>query len=513
MQSNPVLETRSLATESVIELVDVTVAFGDNVVLDGLSLAIRPHAITVIVGRSGAGKTVLLKTMLGLVRPTRGIVRLFGRDLAQVSEVELVELRRHLGMVFQNYALFDALSVEDNVEFPLREALHSPKRDAEKLAHEMLRVLGLAGTEALLPEELSGGMKKRVGLARALVGHPELVLFDEPTTGLDPLMVERVDAMIAEARRESEITAVVISHDLASVKRLADHVAFLDGGKILFEGSRDDFFHSELHPIRTLLDVARVSRSVNPEPLAEAPVLELIDVHKSFGDKHVLRGVNFSIRPHGITVLIGASGSGKSVIAKHLMGLLRPDRGRIVVFGTDLVPLGERELLEVRLRFGLVFQHAGLLDWLSVEDNVGFPLREHAVGRGETHRRVSDILGLLGLTPLAKRLPGELSAGERKRVGIARAMVGHPDIVIYDEPTTGQDPMRAFEIDELIQQTQRQFGVTSLVISHDMASTFRIAHRIAMLNEGRIVAYGTPAELLASADPYVQHFIRAATIA
>ena len=148
--------------EPVIELADVTVAFGDNLVLDGLDLVIRPRAVTVIVGRSGSGKTVLLKTMLGLVRPTRGIVRLFGRDLAQVSEVELVELRRHLGMVFQNYALFDALSVEDNVEFPLHESFDVPKRDAEKLAREMLRVLGLAGTEALLPEELSGGMMKRV---------------------------------------------------------------------------------------------------------------------------------------------------------------------------------------------------------------------------------------------------------------------------------------------------------------------------------------------------------------
>lgn len=149
----------------------------------------------------------------------------------------------------------------------------------------------------------------------------------------------------------------------------------------------------------------------------------------TFGDNHVLRGVSLSIRPHGITVLIGASGSGKSVIAKHLMGLLRPDGGRIVVFGSDLAPLGERELLELRHRFGLVFQHAGLLDWLSVEGNVGFPLREHAIGRAETHRRVSEMLELLELTPLAKRLPGDLSAGERKRVGIARAMVGHPEIV------------------------------------------------------------------------------------
>ncbi len=495
----------------MIELVDVTVAFGDKVVLDGLGLTIQRDTTTVIVGRSGSGKTVLLKTMLGLIRPTRGTVRLFGRDLATVSEVELVELRRRVGMLFQNYALFDGMSVERNVEFPLEEGQHISHELAETRAKEILALLGLAGSEQLLPGELSGGMKKRVSFARALVGHPELVLFDEPTTGLDPLMVERVDDMILRARRELGITAVIISHDMASVKRLADRVAFLDAGKIAFEGTTAEFFASQLPPIQEIRDVVPRIESNGAARVDEPPILQMIDVHRSFGDKQVLRGVDLAIAPREITVLIGASGSGKSVIAKHLMGLLRPDRGKVIAFGSDLATLSEPQLVALRRRFGLVFQHAGLLDWLSVEDNIAFPLREHHASRHDTKARVSEIIDQLDLRAVMNRLPGELSAGERKRVALARALVDRPDVVIYDEPTTGQDPVRAAEIDALITGTQQRFGVTSLVISHDMASTFRIAHHIAMLDQGKIVAWGTPAELRASSDAYVQRFLHAAT--
>lgn len=497
----------------VIELEDVSVAFGDKRVLDGLSLSIEPRTTTVIIGRSGSGKTVLLKTMLGLVHPDRGRVRLLGRDVSTVSEPELVELRRHASMLFQSYALFDGMSVEDNVEFPMNEGPRSSRTDAEHRAHELIHLLGLDGNEGLLPGELSGGMKKRVGLARALITRPDLVLFDEPTTGLDPLMVERVDGLIELARKEYGITAVIISHDLASVRRLADRVAFLHEGKIIFEGTYDELVDSQLAPVREFLDVARVPRIEQGAPEPAAPIIRMIDVHRSFGDKQVLRGVDLAIQPRSITVLIGASGSGKSVIAKHLLGLLKPDRGQIEVFGRDIVPLTERQMIGVRVRFGLVFQHAGLLDWLSVEDNVAFPLAEHGHrSRQHIRERVAPVLDQLGLTELAARMPSELSVGERKRVALARAMVSRPDVVIYDEPTTGQDPLRAFEIDNLILHAQERFGITSLVISHDLTSAFRIAHHIAMLHDGKIAAYGTPAELRASRDPYVQRFLRAAGV-
>jgi phospholipid/cholesterol/gamma-HCH transport system ATP-binding protein len=508
----------------VIELIDVSLAFGDKVVLDGLSLQIIPGKTTVIVGRSGSGKTVLLKLMMGLLRPDKGKVILFGRDLATVSDVEVLELRKRMGMLFQNYALFDALSVEENVGFTLTESSDLGRRDIDKLSEELIRILGLGGSERLLPSELSGGMKKRVSLARALVANPEVVLFDEPTTGLDPIMIAKVDEMIVLANRQYQITSVIISHDMASTQRLADRVGFLHDGKIIFYGDREAFTRSELPPIRTFLDGARttrLSRDAAPAapraaahaPIADPPIIELVDVYKKFGDKDVLRGVNLAIYPRRITVLIGASGSGKSVIMKHVMGLFKPDRGQIMVFDKDIVPMDALALNEIRTHFGLVFQHAALLDWLAVEDNIAFPLVERRQApRHEIRQRVDEILERLKLTEIRRRMPAEISSGQRKRVGIARAIVMRPEVMIYDEPTTGQDPLRTRDIDDMIQETQEQFEITSIVISHDMASTFRIAHMIAMLYQGQIAAYGTPDEVLASPHEHVQAFIHAGSV-
>src|SRR5262249_41195896 len=244
----------------VIELIDVSLAFADKQVLRGLNLQVVPGKTTVIVGRSGSGKSVLLKLMMGLLRPTSGRVILFGRDLAETSPVEVLELRKRMGMLFQNYALFDALTLDENVGFTLLENSELPRRDVMKLSHELIRILGLAGSERLLPAELSGGMKKRVSLARALISNPEVVLFDEPTTGLDPIMIEKVDEMIALAKKQFQITSVIISHDMASTKRLADRVGFLHDGRIIFTGTYDELVHCELPPVRSFIDGAGTSR-------------------------------------------------------------------------------------------------------------------------------------------------------------------------------------------------------------------------------------------------------------
>jgi ABC-type transporter Mla maintaining outer membrane lipid asymmetry ATPase subunit MlaF len=506
----------------VIKLEDVWVSFGDNHVLRGLNLEICPGKTTVIIGRSGSGKSVLLKLMMGLSRPDRGRVILFGKDLATCTPVEVIELRKRMGMLFQNYALFDALTVDENVAFSLHENSTLPSDEIDQLGHDLIKILNLTGSEKLLPSDLSGGMKKRVSLARALIANPEVVLFDEPTTGLDPIMIEAVDDMIALAKTQYQITSVIISHDMASTARLADRVAFLHDGQIIFTGSYDELIASDLPPIHAFVDGAgtsRLSRDAAVEaapaaaPITDAPVVELIDVSKSFGAKQVLRGVNLAIYPHKTTVIIGASGSGKSVIIKHIMGLFKPDSGQIKVFGKDIVPMKDTELNDVRTHFGLLFQNAALLDWLSVAGNVAFPLHERGgVPRGEQRERVDDILERLNIADIRDRMPGEISAGQRKRVGLARAIIMKPDIMIYDEPTTGQDPLRTRDIDNMIQETQERFDITSIVISHDMSSTFRIAHMIAMLYKGEIVAYGTPAELRASPNDHVQKFIHAGSV-
>jgi ABC-type transporter Mla maintaining outer membrane lipid asymmetry ATPase subunit MlaF len=512
------------ADKPAIELIDVSIGFGENQVLKGLNLKILPGIATVIVGRSGSGKSVLLKLMMGLLKPDRGKVMLFGRDLSTVSEVEMLELRKRMGMLFQNYALFDALTVERNVGFTLLENSKLPEREVMKMSSDLIQLLQLAGSERLLPAELSGGMKKRVSLGRALIARPEVVLFDEPTTGLDPIMIEKVDEMILLAKQEFHITSVIISHDMASTKRLSDRVAFLHNGQIAFYGTYDEMFSSDLPPVRAFCEGAQTSRLSRHSEVAEAPapqaetitdppIVELVNVDKVFGEKHVLRGVNLPIYPKKITVLIGASGSGKSVIIKHILGLFQPTSGQIKVFGEDIGKLGVEALQKVRTRVGLLFQHSALLDWLSVADNVAFPLVEHSnFSKKEIADKVQEILERLHIADLAKRMPAEISSGQKKRVGLARAIITRPEIMIYDEPTTGQDPIRTREVDDMIQETQQEFDITSIVISHDMASTFRIAHRIALLHEGRIAVYGTPAEVRACPDEHVQHFIHAGAV-
>jgi len=233
-------------------------------------------------------------------------------------------------------------------------------------------------------------------------------------------------------------------------------------------------------------------------------------VRKRFGDQEVLQGVDLDVERGKINVVIGGSGAGKSVILKHLIGLLKPDRGQILVDGVDIVPLDDVELLRVRTKFGMLFQYAALFDSMTVEENVMFPLVEHRrrqLTRARMREIVEDKLHQLGLYNIEKKYPAELSGGMRKRVGLARAIVLEPEILFYDEPTTGLDPIATKNVDEMIAEISQRLNVTSLVISHDMASTFRIGHRVSMLYKGRIVASGTPEQILRHPDPNLREFI------
>lgn len=235
---------------------------------------------------------------------------------------------------------------------------------------------------------------------------------------------------------------------------------------------------------------------------------------KSFGAKLVLDQVELDIERGKVNVIIGASGAGKSVLIKHFMSLLRPDRGSIFVDGTDIFALDSAALARFRRKFGLVFQFAALFDSLTVEENCAFPLREHTKkSKAEIKDIVRDRLAALGLDGFQAMYPGSLSGGQRKRVGLARALVLEPEILMFDEPTTGLDPLATRNVDEMILSVVERYNVTSVVISHDMASVFRIADRIAMLHERRILAAGTVDEIRDSRDPYVYDFIRTSGVA
>jgi phospholipid/cholesterol/gamma-HCH transport system ATP-binding protein len=236
-------------------------------------------------------------------------------------------------------------------------------------------------------------------------------------------------------------------------------------------------------------------------------MIQVAGLRKGFNGAEVLRGVDMEIREGETTVVIGRSGGGKSVLLKHLCGLLKPEAGQVIVDGVDIVPLREHELTPIRKKFGFLFQGAALFDSLTLFDNVAFPLREERRPEAEVERRVMEMLELVDLARARDKKPAELSGGMRKRAGLARACVARPKYMLYDEPTTGLDPIRADNINELILRMRDHLKVTGVAVTHDMTSAYKIADRIAMLHEGRIYAVGTPAEIQQSSDPVVQQFI------
>ena len=237
-------------------------------------------------------------------------------------------------------------------------------------------------------------------------------------------------------------------------------------------------------------------------------MIKIIDLHKSFGKQRVLDGVNLEIEGERTTVIIGSSGSGKSVLLKHIIGLLKPDSGQVLMDGIDITKLNEKNLDKIRKRFGMLFQEGALFDSMTVEENVAFPLREHTKMEDKRIREiVAERLRAVGLTGVENKMPSELSGGMKKRVGLARAVAMNPEIILFDEPTTGLDPIMAEAINNLIIDTQKNFNLTSIVISHDVSSIFRIGHKIAMLYKGRIIEYGTPEEIKESKNPVLTQFL------
>jgi phospholipid/cholesterol/gamma-HCH transport system ATP-binding protein len=237
-------------------------------------------------------------------------------------------------------------------------------------------------------------------------------------------------------------------------------------------------------------------------------MIRIIDLYKSFGPKPVLRGVNLEIGTGETMVVIGQSGSGKSVLLKHIIGMLKPDSGKVLVDGVDVTAMGARGKPAILRKFGMLFQGAALFDSLSVGENVAFGLRRYTKHtKKEIEAIVAESLAKVGLRGVEDLMPHELSGGMKKRVGLARAIAYKPEIILYDEPSTGIDPIRADSINDLINQMKRDLGVTSVVITHDMVSCYKVADRVAMLFNGVIVETGTPAEIQATANPIVRQFI------
>lgn len=238
----------------MLELREVTVRFGDRTILDGINLCVQERETLVILGASGSGKSTILRVLIGLVRPTAGRVYIDGEDVTDFSEEEWNRVREKMGFVFQYSALFDSMTVGENVAFALRRRGNLSEAEIAARVAEKLDLVGLAGREDLLPENLSGGMKKRVGLARAIVTDPAVVLYDEPTAGLDPIRSATVDRLIRTAQERLHTTSVVVTHELASAWRVADRMAFLHQGKFIMDGPAESFRTTTNPIVRAFLD-------------------------------------------------------------------------------------------------------------------------------------------------------------------------------------------------------------------------------------------------------------------
>jgi phospholipid/cholesterol/gamma-HCH transport system ATP-binding protein len=237
-------------------------------------------------------------------------------------------------------------------------------------------------------------------------------------------------------------------------------------------------------------------------------MIQVIDVHRSFGSQQVLRGINLRVQKGEILAIIGRSGSGKTVLLRLIIGLVRPNRGQILIEGTDIAQLSGRRLDRVRERFGMLFQGGALFDSMTVFDNVAFPLREKTdLPPSEIASQVQKMLENVGLSEMGYKFPAELSGGMKKRTALARALVTNPSSILFDEPTTGLDPILVHAIHQLIQETHDTFGYTAVIVSHEIPEVFDIATRVAVIHEGRIIAEGTPEMILKSPDPFIQQFI------
>jgi phospholipid/cholesterol/gamma-HCH transport system ATP-binding protein len=268
--------------------------------------------------------------------------------------------------------------------------------------------------------------------------------------------------------------------------------------------------------VRSAVRAALAEDAPDDRPRAEDPgpapgaVVELENVHLAFGDRVILDGVSFLARRGETIAVVGESGTGKSTTLKLILRHLQPDAGRVYIDGQDICGLSFEEALDVRKRMGMVFQGAALFDSMTVYENVAYPLREHTTLReDEIEARVREKLAFVDLDPdrVLEQLPSELSGGMRKRVGIARAMANDPEIMLYDEPTSGLDPLTTGTITRLVMKLQRELGVTSIVVSHDIRSVFRMASYVAVLADRRIRFFGTPEEMTASDDRYIQDFL------
>jgi energy-coupling factor transport system ATP-binding protein len=501
---------------------------GQDWALKGIDLTVRRGEFLVIVGPSGAGKSTLCLTLCGMIPHFsrgyyKGEVMIIGRE---TRKMKLSEITRKVGIVFQDPdTQFVTMSVEDEIAFPL-ENHGVPRQEMIERVKRTMEITRIIELKDKYPHELSGGQKQRVAIASILALEPEIIILDEPTSDLDPVGKSEVFSMLAELKRAGR-TIILVEHNTEEAAKYADRVVLLRDGKIIMEGPPRKVFEevesiksagvyppqvTELaYTLSTRYGVRRElpitleeclewlrelnARIVTPNRLERSPtgvkgesIISLKDVSYSYPDgTAALRDVTLEFARGEFTAIIGQNGSGKTTLVKHIVGLLRPTVGEVRIFGKKT---SEMSIKEIATKVGYVYQNPDhQLFCQTVYEECAYGLRNLGLSEPEIRRRVSEILGRVGLQGLEKVDTFLLGKGQRQRLAIASTLVMNPEVIIVDEPTTGQDMSQSTSIMELLASLHRE-GRTVLIVTHNMRLVAEYAERVVVMQAGRVVLDG-----------------------
>ena len=519
---------------SLLEVHNLGVSFvtrnGTNKAVDDISFTVESGQVTAIIGESGSGKSVACYSLLGLIprppgRIDSGRALFAGRDLLQLGEAQLRKIRgRDIAMIFQDpmTCLNPYITVGKQLVEPLRYHQKVSRREARRRALELMREVGIRDPDATIdnyPHQFSGGMRQRVMIAMALINEPKVLIADEPTTALDVTIQAQILELIAELQRQRDIGVIFISHDLAVVADIADQIVVMQKGKIVETGDREGIFQHAQHPYTQKLLAAIPTDSKQSEVGTPQALVQVRNLCTWFGQgKHTepvkaVNDVSFDINRGEVLGLVGESGSGKSTIGRSILRLLPVTSGEVHFDGTDVTALRGGDLKNMRRRMQIIFQDpfASLNPRMTVFDTLAEPLLLHGI---ETRRTVAQgVLQLMDDVGLARtflrKYPHEFSGGQRQRIAIGRALATRPEFVIADEPVSALDVTIQAQILDLMQDLGREYGLTLLFISHDLAVVRHIADRILVLYQGQIVEQGSGRDLFEHPrQPYTQQLLQ-----
>ncbi len=520
---------------ALLEVNNLQVSFvtrmGTSRAVDDISFSVETGKITAIIGESGSGKSVACYSMLGLIpqppgRVDGGTALFEGRDLLQMSESQLREIRgRDIAMIFQDpmTCLNPFMTVGKQLMEPLLYHKKVSKAEAKKRAIELLEEVGIRDPETTFdnfPHQFSGGMRQRVMIAMALINEPKLLIADEPTTALDVTIQAQILELIADLQTRRNVGVIFISHDLAVVADIADQIVVMQKGKIVEGGDSQHIFHNAEHPYTKKLLAAIPAGSKedpvpHPEPLIH--VKELCTWFPQGKHKEPVKAVNnvsFDINRGEILGLVGESGSGKSTIGRSILRLVPVTSGEVLFDGTDLTKLEGGDLKKMRRRMQMIFQDpfASLNPRMTVFDTLAEPLLLHGIENRKTV--ASGVLKLMDDVGLARnfvrKYPHEFSGGQRQRIAIGRALATRPEFIVADEPVSALDVTIQAQILDLMLDLGKEYGLTMLFVSHDLAVVRHLADRILVLYKGEVVEQGSGTELFETPkEDYTRRLLQA----